>query len=375
MQNIFLRTGIILLLVIVSSVHIKSQNTVKIKEAFPRTAAPFLTISPESRGGAMGDAGVATAPDINSQHWNSSKYAFLDQDMGVSVSFTPWLRDLVDDINLYYLTFFRRIDKMQTVSASLRYFSLGSITFTDAAGEPLSSGKPNEFALDAAYSLKLSDNISGSVAFRYIRSDIFNGSYTDGAEPGSAFAADLNFFYLQQVKWGGRNGDVSAGINFSNIGSKISYDGGANQEFLPANLRLGGAYSTEIDRYNKVGFTLDINRYMVTKGGLDEDGLVVDKSDLSAPASFFQSFGDFEVEDLRISVGGEYWYDNQFAIRAGYYHEDETIGNRKFATAGVGLKFNMFTIDASYIIAIAQSNPLANTIRFSLGFDLDKMGM
>ncbi|SMO90092.1 hypothetical protein SAMN06265379_11313 [Saccharicrinis carchari] len=373
MQNFFLRTGIILSLVLISSLNINSQNTVNKKDAFPRTAAPFLTITPESRGGAMGDAGVATAPDINSQHWNSSKYAFLDQDMGVSLSFTPWLRDLVDDINLYYLTFFRRIDNMQTVSASLRYFSLGSIIFTDETGSPLSSGKPNEFAIDAAYALKLSDKISGSVAFRYIRSDINNGAYSEGAEPGSAFAADLNFFYLQNVKWGGRKGDVSAGINISNIGSKISYDGGANQEFLPANLRIGGAYTTEIDRYNKVGFTLDINRYMVAKGDF-VDGAYEDKSDLSVPASFFQSFGDFAVEDLRISVGGEYWYDNQFAIRAGYYHEDEVIGNRKFATAGAGLKFNMFTIDASYIIAIAQNNPLANTIRFSLGFDLDQMG-
>ncbi len=368
MQNIFLKTGIILLMVIVSSLHINGQEKTKYEEAFPRTAVPFLTITPESRGGAMGDAGVATTPDINSQHWNSSKYAFLDQDMGVSLSFTPWLRDLVGDINLYYLTFFRRIDKMQTVSASLRYFSLGEIIFRETADDFGYSGRPNEFALDAAYSLKLSDNISGSVAFRYIRSDIQNGTGLADALPGNAFAADLNFFYLQNVKWGGRKGDVSAGINISNIGSPISYNGGTDQYFLPANLRIGGAYTTEIDRYNKVGFTVDINRYMVAK----DDS--IDRSDLSVPASFFQSFGDFAVEDLRISVGGEYWYDNQFAIRAGYYHEDEIIGNRKFATAGAGLKFNMFTIDASYIIAISQSNPLANTIRFSLGFDLDKMG-
>ncbi len=373
MQNIFFKTGIVLSLIIVSSLNIYGQKPVNKKEAFPRTVAPFLTITPESRGGAMGDAGVATAPDINSQHWNSSKYAFLEQDMGVALSYTPWLRDLVDDINLYYLTFFRRIDKMQTVSASLRYFSLGTITFLEDKDAVPYIGKPNEFAIDAAYSLKLSDNISGSVAFRYIRSDIYNGAGLGSAVPGNAFAADLNFFYLQQVKWGGRKGDVSAGINISNIGSKISYDGGTNQQFLPANLRLGGAYTVEIDRYNKVGFTVDVNRYMVTKGEV-VDGIVEDKDDLSVPASFFQSFGDFAVEDLRISVGGEYWYDNQFAIRAGYYHEDEIIGNRKFATAGAGLKFNMFTIDASYIIAIAQTNPLANTIRFTLGFDLDKLG-
>ncbi len=369
MQNTFSRTLIIVAFVIISAININGQNSVNKKEAFPRTATPFLTISPESRGGAMGDAGVATLPDINSQHWNSSKYAFLDQDMGVSLSYTPWLRNLVDDINLYYLTFFKRIDKQQTVSASLRYFSLGTITFLEHKDAVPYIGNPNEFALDAAYSLKLSDNIAGSVAFRYIRSDINNGASTEGAEPGNAFAADVNFFYLNKVKWGGRKGDVSAGINISNIGSKISYDNGNKQEFLPANLRIGGAYNTEIDRYNKVGFTVDVNRYMVAK---DEAG--EDKSDLSVPASFFQSFGDFTVEDLRISIGGEYWYNDQFAVRAGYHHEDAVIGNRKFATAGAGLKFNMFTIDASYIISIAQNNPLANTIRFSLGFNLDEIG-
>ncbi|MGQ1785107.1 MULTISPECIES: type IX secretion system outer membrane channel protein PorV [unclassified Saccharicrinis] len=369
MHNTYVRTLVILSFIVISAVGANGQNTVNKTEAFPRTTTPFLTITPESRGGAMGDVGVATSPDIYSQHWNSSKYAFLDQEMGVSLSYTPWLRDLVDDINLYYLTFFRRIDKMQTVSASLRYFSLGSIIFTDNEGLETARGNPNEFAIDAAYSLKLSDNISGSVAFRYIRSDINNGSSTGDAVAGNAFAADLNFFYLDQVKWGGRKGDVSAGINISNIGSKISYDDGASQEFLPANLRIGGAYNVEIDRYNKVGFSLDVNRIMVAK---NEEGN--DKSDLSVPASFFQSFGDFAVEDLRISVGGEYWYNEQFAIRAGYYHEDEVIGNRKFATAGAGLKFNMFTIDASYIIAVAQNNPLANTIRFSLGFNLDEIG-
>ncbi len=333
----------------------------------PQTGTPFLTITPESRGGAMGDAGVATSPDINSQHWNSAKYAFLDQDMGASLSYTPWLRKLVNDINLYYLTYFKRIDKMQTVSASLRYFSLGNITFTDESGNALSTGSPNEFAIDAAYARKLSDNISGSVAFRYIRSDIGNGSGTD-AVPGSAFAADLNFYYLQPVKWGGRKGDFSAGLNISNVGSKISYDDGITKDFLPANLRLGSAYSTEIDRYNKVGFTLDINRIMVAKPSETDD-----KKDLSVPASFFQSFGDFAVEDLTFSLGGEYWYADQFAIRAGYFHEDETMGNGKFATAGAGIKFNMLTIDASYIITMASNNPLANTIRFSLSLNMDEM--
>ncbi len=347
--------------------NIKAQNTIERSIVMP-TATPFLNITPESRGGAMGDAGVATTPDVNSQHWNSAKYAFLDQDMGASLSYTPWLRNLVNDINLLYLTYFKRIDKMQTVSASLRYFSLGNITFTDEAGTAISTGKPNEFAIDAAYSRKLSDNISGSVAFRYIRSDITNGSGTEGV-PGNAFAADLNFYYRNDVKWGGRRGDIAAGLNITNIGSKISYDDGNTQDFLPARLRLGGAYNTEVDRYNKVGFTIDVYRQMVAKQSETENN-----NDISVPASFFKSFGDFAVEDLMISVGAEYIYSDQFALRAGYYHEDESLGNGKFATAGAGIKFNMLTIDASYIITMASNNPLANTIRFTLGLNFDELG-
>lgn len=349
------------------SLHSYAQDDVVDQSVYMSTAAPFLNITPESRGGAMGDAGVATAPDINSQHWNSAKYAFLDQDMGVSLSYTPWLRNLVSDINLYYLTYFKRIDNMQTFSASLRYFSLGTITYRESADDVGYTGQPNEFAIDAAYARKLSDVISGSVAFRYIRSDITNGSGTDGV-PGNAFAADLSFYYQDMVKWGGRKGDFSAGFNIRNIGSKISYDDGVTKEFLPTYLHLGGAYSTEIDRYNKIGLSLEIKRLTVAKTTDDDD-----ESDLSVPASFFQSFGDFATEDLRVSLGGEYWYSEQFALRAGYYYEDESVGNGSFATAGAGIKFNMLTIDASYIITMESDNPLANTIRFSLGFNFDEM--
>lgn len=362
MQKLLLKSSIILALAF-TCINSNAQDEVDRNTVIP-TAAPFLNITPESRGGAMGDAGVATSPDINSQHWNSSKYAFLDQDMGISLSYTPWLRNLVSDINLYYLTFFKRIDKMQTFSASLRYFSLGTITFRESADDVGYTGQPNEFAIDAAYSRKLSDNFSGSVAFRYIRSDITNGS-GDDATPGNAYAADLNFFYLNKVKWGGRKGDISGGMNISNLGSKISYDDGASNDFLPAYLRLGGAYSTEIDRYNKVGITIDITREMVANGD--------DNADISSPSSFFKSFGDASVDDLMISIGGEYWYTEQFALRAGYFYEDEDLGNGNFATAGTGIKFNMLTIDASYIITMDSDNALANTIRFSLGLNFDEM--
>ncbi len=331
-------------------------------------SVPFLTITPESRGGAMGDVGAATSPDIYSQYWNPSKYAFLDKDMEASVSFTPWLRKLVNDINLYYVTYFKRIDKMQTVSASLRYFSLGSLNYTDDEGNPVSTGNPNEFSIDIAYARKLSENFSGSLLLRYLRSDIANGAGTDGFYAANAYAADLSFFYLQDVKWGGRRGNFSAGLNLSNLGSKISYTKGDTKDFQPANLKIGAGYKTEIDKFNKVGVSLDVNRNMVANSTDTQDN-----SDISMPASFFKSFGQLSLNDLMFSLGGEYIYADQFALRAGYYYESEALGNGKFATAGAGITFNMITLDASYIITMASTNPLANTIRFSLAFDIDQM--
>ncbi len=325
-------------------------------------SVPFLTITPESRGGAMGDVGAATRPDIYSQYWNPSKYAFLDKDMEASLSFTPWLRKLVNDINLYYVTYFKRIDKMQTVSASLRYFSLGSMTYTDEAGNETTTGNPNEFSIDVAYARKLSDNFSGSLLLRYLRSDIANGAATDGFKAANAYAADVSFYYQDDVKWGGRRGIVSAGLNISNLGSTISYTEGETEDYQPANLKIGGGYNTEIDNYNKVGISLDINRKMVSS----DEGI-------SVPASFFKSFGEISASDLMVSIGGEYIYADQFALRAGYYYESEDLGNGKFATAGAGITFNMITLDASYIITMASTNPLANTIRFSLAFDIDQM--
>ncbi len=366
MYKIFFKLIVVCAIGLMFTENLYSQDGVD-KSVIMPTATPFLNITPESRGGAMGDAGVATSPDVNSQYWNSAKYAFLDQDMGASLSYTPWLRNLVNDINLLYLTFYKRIDKVQAFSASLRYFDLGTITFRQTEDDLGYTGQPNEFAIDAAYSRKLSDVISGSVAFRYIRSDITNGSGTEGVA-GNAFAADLNFYYTEPVKWGGRRGDIAAGLNITNIGSKISYDDGDTQNFLPARLRIGGAYNTEVDKYNKVGFTIDVYRQMVAKSTEDDTN-----EDISVPASFFKSFGDFAVEDLMISVGAEYIYADQFAVRAGYYHEDESLGNGKFATVGAGINFNMLTIDASYIITMASNNPLANTIRFSLSLNFDEL--
>ncbi|WP_258176642.1 type IX secretion system outer membrane channel protein PorV [Marinilabilia salmonicolor] len=349
------------------------------------TAVSFLDIAPESRGGAMGNTGVAISPDVNSQHWNPAKYAFIDKESGVALSYTPWLRKLVNDINLYYLTGFLRLDDMQTISGSIRYFSLGDITFMSEDAQPQGNASPHEFAIDAAYSRVLSDHFSGSVAFRYIRSDLqMNFSNSSGSETyqaGNSFAADLAFYYQNEINLGGNDANLSAGINISNIGSKISYDGNIEQ-FIPTNLRLGTALKTNLDEYNELTVALDLNKLLVPTPDyqeVEENNSVFQSDNVSVISGIFQSFSDApggmeeELQEINVSVGAEYLYNKQFAVRAGYFHEHENKGNRKYFTAGVGLKFNMLSIDASYIIPVVQNNPLANTVRFTLGLDLDQM--
>jgi len=347
------------------------------------TAAPFLNINPDSRAAGMADAGVATAPDMNSQFLNPAKYAFIEGQMGVAISFTPWLRKLVDDINMSTATFYYRLDKMQTLSASLRYFSMGSIDFTNSNGDFQYSGKPHEFAFDAAYARVLSDKFSGAVAFRYIRSDLTNGYSESGdLKAGNAFAADIGFYFKQPMRVSNKDAEFSAGINISNIGSKISYDD-IHKEYIPTNLKLGTAYQMEIDNYNSISFALDFNKLLVPSNQVKPadagDDWVNPNNDKSVTAAIFGSFSDApdgfkqELQEITFSLGAEYWYNKQFALRAGYFHEHENQGNRKFASAGLGLKFNIFTLDASYIIPMVQNNPLANTMRFSLSFDLSDM--
>jgi hypothetical protein len=343
------------------------------------TAVPFIGITPDSRAGAMGNAGVASTPDINSQHWNPAKFAFIGNDMGASMSYTPWLRKLVNDINMYYLTGYKRLDEMQVVSASIRYFTLGVITFRETAEGNEIQVKPNEYALDVAYSRLLSEKFSGSVAFRYIRSDL--NTMQEDMDPGNSFAADLAFYFRTPSTLIGENSQLAAGINISNIGSKISYDD-VNNQFIPTNMRLGVSLDSELDEYNKVSFNLDLNKLLVpTPGVTPQEGSADEYArkyqDMSVPKAMFQSFTDApggmkeELQEISYALGAEYWYDSQFAIRAGYFHEHENKGNRKHFTAGIGLKFNMMTLDASYIIPVVQNNPLANTIRFTLGIDLD----
>src|SRR5665648_456541 len=349
------------------------------------SAVPFLTIAPDSRSGAMGDVGVATSPDVNSQHWNPAKYAFAESEMGVALSYTPWLRNLVSDMNLAYLVGYKRLDDQQTLSASLRYFSLGDIQFTDDYGASQGTQSPNEFAIDMGYTRLLSDNFSGSVAMRYIRSDLTGGQLVNGVEShaGSSFAADVAFYYQKEMRVNRKQSTLAAGIDISNIGSKISYTDGETKDFIPTNLRLGVSYKTEMDSYNTITFAFDANKLLIPTPNSDSiivDGVIspigfsLDKSPISG---IFSSFGDApggmseEFKEINFSLGAEYWYNKQFALRAGYYYEDVTKGNRKFFTLGAGLKMNVFALDFSYLLPVAQNNPLANTLRFTLSFDFD----
>lgn len=344
------------------------------------TGVPFLTIAPDSRAGAMGDAGVATSPDVNSQHWNPAKYAFMESDMGVALSYTPWLRNLVSDINLAYLVGYKRLDDQQTLSASLRYFTLGDISFMSEYGDPTGQINPNEFALDMGYTRLLSDKFSGAVTMRYIRSDLTGGQLVNGAEShaGNAFAADVAFYYQNEIRMNRKNSTLSAGINISNIGSKISYTDGETKDFIPTNLKLGMAYKTEMDKYNTITFAFDVNKLLVpTPDTAEVDIVTGQSSSKSSIAGIFSSFTDApggmkeEFQEITFSVGAEYWYNNQFALRAGYFYEDVNKGNRKFFTAGAGLKMNVFALDFSYLLPVAQNNPLANTLRFTLSFDFE----
>ncbi len=354
------------------------------------TGVPSLTITPDARAGAMGDAGVATSPDINSQHWNLSKYAFMESPAGFTFSYTPWLSKLVNDINLLYAAGYWKFDEQQSVSASLRFFSLGEIKLTgERPDDDYGTAHPNELAFDLGYSRKLSDNLSAGVAFRYIRSDLNNGlnNTADPMYPGNAIGADVAAYYRKPIEMSTGDANLALGLNVSNIGSKISYDQNLTSIFIPTNFRLGGSFEYPIDDYNKFSFNLDLNKLLVPTpvkpiGDETYDSPEYlkrrEEYDQTGPiAGIFKSFGDApggmseELKEIMWSVGAEYTYNNQFSVRGGYFNENELKGNRKYFTAGVGFKLNMFQLDAAYLISTAQSNPLDQTLRFTLGFNLD----
>jgi hypothetical protein len=377
------KINLILIVVLLIGIGIQQVNAQKTSTTGANTittGVPFLTIAPDSRAGAMGDAGVATSPDASSQHWNPAKYAFVENDMGIALSYTPWLRNLVSDINLAYLVGFKRLDEKQVMSASLRYFTLGDITFMSEYGDPTGQQSPNEFAVDLGYTLLLSEKFSGAVAIRYIRSDLTGGQLVNGTEThaGNSFASDIAFYYQNQIRVNRKMSTLAAGINISNIGAKISYTDGATKDFIPTNMKLGLSYKTEMDKYNTITFAFDANKLLVPTPDTSKVDIITGLGSTKSPiAGIFSSFSDApggmkeEFKEITFSVGAEYWYNKQFALRAGYFYEDVTKGNRKFFTAGAGLKMNVFALDFSYLLPVAQNNPLANTLRFTLSFDFD----
>ena len=354
------------------------------------TAVPFLLISPDSRAGGMGDVGVATSPDANSLHWNPAKYSFIDQEVGFAVSYVPWLRNLVPDINLSYISGYKKLNKNEVVAMELRYFTLGDITFTDVIGNNLGQYKPSEFALGSSYSRKLSDQFSLAISARYIYSNLTGGQSAGGiaTNAGQSIAADVAGYYVRDIRIAKKDMELAFGANISNIGNKISYTETSTRDFIPINLRLGTALNADLDEYNKISFAFDLNKLLVPTPPIYNDS-INDQIDfgkdpnVSVVSGIFQSFGDApggfneEMREINFSVGTEYWYDNQFAIRAGYFNEHNTKGGRKFFTFGSGVKYNVFALDFSYLInasrAINGNNPLANTMRFTLTFDFGQM--
>ena len=355
-----------------------------------------LAIAPDARAGAMGDVGAATDPDVNSQYWNPAKYPFAISRSGVALNYTPWLRQLVSDIDLANITGYYRIGDYDAVSASLRYFSLGEVTAYGAGMEE--KIKPYEMSIDVAYSRMLSETFSAAVALRYIRSDLAYKS-NDETTPGNAFAADIALYHQGYLNIGNRECQLGWGLNASNIGSKISYDEGNTSEFLPTNLRLGMSLLIPIDDYNRFTISADVNKLMVPtrptmKQYLEEhpDAEETDYSgytswlmdqgyyNVSPISGIFKSFNDApngfkeELQEINWSIGAEYSYDDKFFLRAGYHYEHPNKGNRKYYTVGAGFKMSVFSIDAGYVISAAQSNPLDQTLRFTVAFDMDGIG-
>lgn len=374
-----------IIMILLSCIAVKAQDKTNMFNPV-NSAVTSQTIAPDARSAGMGDVGVATDPDAASQFWNPAKYPFCISRAGVALNYTPWLRQLVSDMDLAYLSGYYRIGDYSAVSGSLRYFSLGEVM--------LSSGQDNqndmtinpyEMSLDVAYSLMLSETFSISAGVRWIYSDL-TYDFTEDTSPGSAFAADLSCYYQNYINLGQRECQLGLGLNISNIGSKITFGGSDESEFIPTNMRLGAALMIPVNEYNRFTIAADANKLLVPtypKQDEDEpdneyqDRLRKDYYDVSSISGIFKSFSDAprgfkeELEEIQWSIGAEYVYNDQFSLRAGYHHESENKGNRKYFTVGAGFKMNVFSLDAGYVIATAKSNPLDQTLRVSLTFDMD----
>ena len=347
------------------------------------TSVTSQTIAPDARAAGMGDVGVATDPDVNSQYWNPAKYPFCISRAGVALNYTPWLRSLVNDMDLAYLSGYYRIGDYSAVSASLRYFSLGEVMTSEDDGAMTIN--PYEMSIDVAYSLMLNEKFSLAAAVRWIYSDL-TYDYTDDTSPGSAFAADLACYYNNYINIGQRECQLGIGLNISNVGSKITFGGSDYSEFIPTNMRLGAALMVPIDEYNRFTIAADANKLLVPTYPIQEEGeseedyqnrVQKDYYEVSSIGGIFKSFTDApggfkeELQEINWSVGAEYVYNDKFSLRAGYHHESENKGNRKYYTVGAGFRMSAFSLDCGYVIAAAKSNPLDQTLRFSLTFDMD----
>lgn len=346
------------------------------------TSVTSQSIAPDARSAGMGDVGAATDPDVVSQYWNPAKYPFNISRAGVAINYTPWLRQLISDIDLAYVAGYYRIGDYSAVSASLRYFSLGEVQMLDDENLTIN---PYEMSFDVAYSLMLSEHFSLGAAVRWIYSDL-TYDFTSDTAPGSAFAADLSCYYQNYLNIGERECQLGLGLNISNIGSKISFGGDNNAEFIPTNMRLGASLMVPIDEYNRFTIAADANKLLVPTYPKQNEGesteayqerVQKDYYDVSSISGIFKSFGDApggfkeELQEIQWSVGAEYIYHDKFALRAGYHHVSENKDNRKYFTVGAGFKMSVFSLDAGYVIATAKSNPLDQTLRFSLSFDMD----
>ncbi len=377
-------TASVILLITFSFSSVYAQNAQPINVV--TTAVPFLRISPDARAGGMGDLSLATSPDASSSYFNLGKVPFNISNAGVNVTYTPWLKKLVNDVYLASLSGYYKLDDMQAISASLRYFSLGSIQFTDNFGNNLQSANPREFGVDLGYSRKVSDRSGIGVGLKYIHSNLAGGFSANGNtyKAGTAVAGDLGYYHNGQNELGQ---GWAFGVALTNLGSRIAYTDNADQkDYIPANFGIGTTYSFVLDESNKISLGLDLNKLLVptppmTTGNASQDSAALVKyRSNSVIGSWFSSFGDApggfgeEMREFQFSAGAEYWYNNQFALRAGYFYEDKTKGNRRYFTTGVGIKYNIFGLNFSYLIPSGSGNtqnPLSNTLRFSLVFDFD----
>lgn len=375
--------GILLISIVLllSTSYVKAQDVGTARDfGTITTAVPFLMIGPDARAGGMGDVGVATSPDGNSIYWNASKLAFIEDDMGFNMSYVPWLKGLVDDIGLGYVSFYKKMGDEQTVGGSLRYFSLGNITFTNQDGGTIGVYKPNEWVIDLAYARKLSETFSAAVTGKFIYSNLTLGQNINGVDSraGTSVAADVSMYYRNLLEIGGNDVMLNIGLAVNNIGNKISYTSSTQKDFIPTNLRLGFGAEMDLDGYNTLSITGELTKLLVpTPPVLDDEGNPIAPymdNNVSTFTGMLHSFTDApfaeEIQEINIAGGLEYWYDKQFAVRGGYFYESAQKGNRQYFTLGAGLRYNVFGLDFSYLISTNPNNPLKNTLRFTLSYEL-----